>query len=159
MTLSMIGWLFTFGVLLHNLEEALYLPAWSMQAGRWHVPVAAGQFRFAVTVLSVFLIVTATLSMTAAAGSLMAYLMAGYVLSMVLNVLLPHALATIGMRRYMPGLATALLFNLPLGLWYLMRALTEHRIEWSVFIWSGPLTAAMIVAMIPALFVIGRGLK
>ena len=84
--------------------------------------------------------------------------MAGYVLAMVLNVLMPHVLATVVMRKYMPGTATALLLNLPLGALYLVQALSEQRIQLGVFAWSGPLIALFIVASIPALFALGRRL-
>lgn len=43
---------FVLAVLLHNVEEALWLPAWSSSAGRWHAPVSGPEFGFAVSVLS-----------------------------------------------------------------------------------------------------------
>jgi hypothetical protein len=156
MSITSIGWLFTVGVLIHNTEEALRLPAWSIQAGRWHAPVGHREFRFAVTVLSVLLVIIMLTSSFAADGSVSAYLMAGYVMAMVLNVFLPHMLATVSMRRYMPGTATALIFNLPLGLLYLSRALSENRIELHVFYWAGPLIVLSILASIPVLFFLGR---
>jgi len=82
--------------------------------------------------------------------------MAGYVLAMVLNVFMPHVLATVFMRRYMPGTITALVFNLPLGLLYLNRALSENRIEWHILYWAGPLVVLGILALIPFLFFLGR---
>ena len=42
-----------------------------------------------------------------------AYALAGYALAMLLNVFVPHVLATLALRQYAPGTATALLFNLP----------------------------------------------
>lgn len=156
MSLATIGWLFTLGVLAHNAEEALCLPAWSACAGRWHTPVGKREFRFAVAALSALLVAIAAAASAAGAGSIAAYLMAGYVLAMVLNVLVPHLLATLSMRKYMPGTATALLLNLPLGVLYLRQALLEGRIELGVFAWSGPLTVLAIVASIPVLFSLGR---
>ena len=158
MSLTAIGWLFTFGVLVHNTEEALLLPAWSAHAGKWHARVEAAEFRFAVAVLSVLLVVVAAAASQARAGSISAYLMAGYVLAMVLNVLMPHVLATVVMRKYMPGTATALLLNLPLGALYLRQALSEQNIQPGVFAWSGPLIVLFLVASIPVLFALGRKL-
>lgn len=158
MSLVAIGWLFTFGVLAHNTEEALHLPAWSAHAGKWHARVDAAEFRFAVAALSVLLVVVAAAASLASAGSVSAYLMAGYVLAMVLNVLMPHVLVTVVMRKYMPGTATALLLNLPLGVLYLRQALSEQNIQPGVFAWSGPLMVLFIVASIPALFALGRKL-
>lgn len=159
MSLTLTGWLFTLGVLLHNTEEALFLPRWSADAGKWHAPVGAREFRFAVLVLSVALVAVTAAAAVSRAGSVSAYLMAGYVLAMVLNVFLPHALATVAMRRYMPGTATALMFNLPLGVLYLRQAQMEQRIELPVFCWAGPVAVAGILVSIPALFAIGRRLQ
>lgn len=158
MSLTAIGWLFTVGVLTHNTEEAWRLPAWSLHAGKWHASVGPREFRFAVVVLSALLVIFAFSSSVTAPGSISAYLMAGYVLAMVLNVFIPHVLATVFMRRYMPGTATALVLNLPLGLIYLSRALSENRIEMAVFYWAGPAVVLGIAASIPVLFFLGRAL-
>lgn len=82
--------------------------------------------------------------------------MAGYVLAMVLNVVLPHVLATVVMRRYMPGTVTAVLLNFPLGLLYLRQALSKHSIELRVFSWAGPLTVLVFLASILPLLALGR---
>ena len=158
MSLAAIGWLFTLGVLAHNAEEALHLPAWSIHVGKWYAPVCARAFRFAAIVLSVlFVLITATASFSQA-GSVAAYLMAGYVLAMVLNVLMPHVLVTVLTRKYMPGTATAILLNLPLGLLYLQKVLSENHIQLHVFYWAGPLVVLSILALLPALLALGRRL-
>ena len=156
MSLTFIGWVFTAGVLVHNTEEALRLPAWSIHAGKWHAPVGPREFRFALSVLSVLLVIFALAASFTAGGSVSAYLMGGYVMAMVINVFVPHVLTTISMRRYMPGTGTALFFNLPLGLLYLSRALSEGRIEIRVFIWAGPVVVLGLLASIPLLFFLGR---
>lgn len=158
MSLIAIGWLFTLGVLVHNTEEALYLPAWSAHAGKWYAPVGVHEFRFAASVLSGLLIVIAAVASLSQAGSVGAYLMAGYVLAMVLNVFIPHVLATVFMRKYMPGTATAVLLNLPLSLLYLRQALSEKSIDLRVFYWAGPLGVLAILVSIPVLFTLGRRL-
>ena len=150
--LAVLGGLFTLGVLLHNTEEALYLPAWSSHGSRWRMPVETRVFRLAAVFFSAMLVILTTIASLSHPQSVAAYLMAGYVLAMLLNVLAPHLLATLFTRSYMPGTATAVLLNLPLGLLYLHRALSEHSVEPHVFFWSGPLTVLTILASIPALF-------
>jgi hypothetical protein len=157
MSLEVAGWLFTIGVLLHNAEEACWLPAWSVHADRWHPPVGIVEVRFGAVVLSSLLLLIVIAASVSGAGSIGAYLMAGYVLAMVLNVL-PHLLATIFMRRYMPGTATAVLMNLPLGVCYLVKAYSLHDIDLRTFIWSGPLVVLLMLASIPFLFSLGRKL-
>jgi hypothetical protein len=150
--------MFTLGVLLHNTEEALYLPAWSNFPGKWYRPIAARTFRIAIVLFSALVLLFTTLAAASDSGSIAAYIMAGYVLAMVLNAACPHALATLVMRRYMPGTATALLLNVPLGLLYLHQALAQHRIDPHTFLWTGPATVLAIVMILPLLFAIGRNL-
>lgn len=156
MSLALLGWLFTLGALAHNAEEARWLPAWSARAGKWHAPVEARVFRLAAGLLSALFVAVTAAATFAATGSFATYLMAGYVLAMALNALLPHVLASIAMRRYMPGTATALAFNLPLGLLYLQRALDARAIAWPTFRWAGPLVVLGMLALLPMLFALAR---
>ena len=121
MSLAVLAWLFSLGVVAHNIEEALYLPAWSTTAGRWYAPVGTREFAFAATVLSLVLVALAAAAISAGSQSIWAYLFTGYVFTMVANVFVPHALGTIALRRYIPGTATALLLNLPLVACFLSR--------------------------------------
>ena len=158
MSLDLLAWLFTLGVAAHNAEEALLLPAWSKAAGRWHMPVGAREFTFAVVVLTLLLAALAGVAMSAGAQSVWAYLFAGYVFTMVANVFVPHALATLALRRYMPGTATALLFNLPLGGLFLQQAVLQGFIVWPTIAWVAPGVALVIVLSLPVLFAAGRRL-
>lgn len=158
MSLDTLIWIFVIGVLIHNTEEALLLPAWSENAGRWHARVKAAEFRFAVVVLSGVLVVFSATASFSEPQSVAAYLMAGYVLAMTVNVFVPHLLATVFMRRYMPGTATAVILNLPLGTFYLYRALSTQLIDPIVFAWSGPIVVILILALVPLLFSLGRRL-
>jgi hypothetical protein len=156
MPLTLLGSLFVAGVLAHNAEEALRLPTWSAAAGRWHPPVQPSVFRFAIVAFSILLVVCAIAACVQGQGTLSAYLFTGCTLAMVLNVFLPHVAATIAMRRYMPGTATALLLNLPLGSRFLYRALTERFVHGGTFVWAGPVVVLGVLALIPVLFAIGR---
>jgi Protein of unknown function with HXXEE motif len=168
MSIVTVGWLFTLGVLAHNAEEALYLPAWEalylppgwmVRVKRWNSAGGAKEFRFAVAILSAALVGITTVTSVTGAGSLAAYLLAGYALSMIINGLVPHTIATVAMRRYMPGTATAVLLNLPLGCLLLIRALSENYIQLKVFVWSGPLFALLMLASLPILFAVGKRLR
>lgn len=83
------------------------------------------------------------------------YVLCGYALAMLLNVALPHLALTLTLRRYAPGLATALLFNLPASLLLLRAALDGERIALVTFVWAGPATVAAIVTAIALCFVVG----
>jgi hypothetical protein len=158
MSLVALAWLFTLGVVAHNTEEAIFLPAWSMTAGRWHAPVSSREFVFAVTVLSLALVALAVAAFAAGSQSIWAYAFTGYVFAMVANVFVPHVVGTIALRRYVPGTGTALLFNLPLGGMFLQQAVAQGFVAWGTIAWVAPVTAVVIVASIPVLFAIGRWL-
>lgn len=159
MSLIALGWLFTGCALLHNLEEALYLPAWSRRGRRFLKPVTAPVFRFAISLLSLLFVALTLAATVAGPGSVAAYLMAGYVLAMVLNALLPHALATMTLRSYMPGTATGVLFNLPIGLLYLSRALGQGQIALPTFYRAGPAVVLGLLGLLPVLFALGNRLQ
>ena len=156
MSLSLLGWLFAFGVIAHNTEEAVFLPAWSARAGRWHPNVSAGAFRFGAVVLSIAVLVAALLASIGGAQSVGAYFIAGFALAMTLNVFVPHVIATIALRVYAPGTATALLFNLPLGGWLVYRSLVEGYVEPTTFAIAGPAIVVCMLGSIPLLFAIGK---
>lgn len=145
-------WLFVIAVTIHNLEEAIWLPAWSRTASRWHHAVGGTEFRCAVIVMTLLAVVAAWLATIQGKASLGAYLVAGYALAMLLNVPFPHLLATFVLRRYMPGTATALLLNLPVTIGLLERSLRDGYIEAGVFLVTGPIVVFGIVAVIALLF-------
>lgn len=122
MTATTFGWLCTLGVLAHNAEEALCLPSWSQSAGHWNVAVGANEFRFAVGIQSLTLLgIASAASLTKAAGPAL-YLWAGDALAMGVNTFVPHLVASVATRSYMPGTASALCPNLPLGCMLIARA-------------------------------------
>jgi len=157
MSFSVLTWAFVVAVTIHNLEEALYLPKWSRAAGRFHHPVGATEFRFAVIILTAL---AAACAIAASARSVVGlYLLCGFALAMALNVFVPHVAATIVLRRYMPGTATGLLVVLPVCSLLLRAAFHARLIEAKTFAWSAPLVVIVIVGMIPPLFWIGRNLS
>lgn len=119
----MLELLFLFGYSLHNLEEALWLPAWSKYAERFHAPVQSAVFHFALIIVTAeaFLIAALRFAFPDSPATTVFY---GFVCMMVLNVFFPHLLATIALRRYAPGLITGLTLNLPVGALLLYRAET-----------------------------------
>jgi hypothetical protein len=151
-----LSWFFAVVVTGHNLEEAVFLPQWSQKAGRWHPPVGAGEFRFAVTILTLLAFIAAYWSASGARGSVGAYLVSGYALAMLLNVVFPHLAATLVIRRYMPGTATSVLFVLPVSSLLLYRAFLQGYIKFSLFVYIGPGIVLAIMLIIPILFIVGR---
>jgi len=156
MNFTLLAKLFALAVTLHNLEEALLLPAWSQAAGRWHPPVGTPEFSFAVAVLTLLAYAAVYLALSKGRESLSAYLLSGYALAMLLNAFFPHVIASVVMRRYAPGTLTAVLLNLPVTFLLLRQGFREQYIHASRFVRIAPLIVLGLLASIPALFFTGR---
>ncbi len=158
MTIAVRVAFFVVAVLLHNAEEALWLPRWSMRAGRWYRPIGAAPFQFGVVVLSALLVAVAVAGLASGPHSLPAYLLFGYVFAMAANALFPHLVVSIAMRKYMPGTATGVLLNLPIGSALLYHAVAEDWVSLGTLAWAAPAVAAALVLAIPVLLGVGRRL-
>jgi hypothetical protein len=159
MSFRNLEWLFPLVVALHNAEEALWLPAWSRRAGRWHRPVVPGVFRFAVVILTLLAFVVTGLSISAGRETLWTYLVFGSMAVMLVNVLIPHLTATIVTRSYMPGLATGVVLNLPVLSLLMALAVKQGYVSgWKAAAFCAGV-AVLLVFFIPALFGLGRVLK
>jgi len=150
-------WMVPGAIALHNFEEALLLPAWSKSlAGRWHRPVGAFAFRFAVIILTAVAIVVAILAQLDGKGSLGFYLLAAYALGQSLNVFVPHLAATIATRTYAPGLATGLFFVLPASGALLTSAFSSPDFELRTFLVVFAVFIPVMVLSIPMLLWVGK---
>ena len=153
-----LSWSFTAAVILHNVEEALFLPSWSEQARRWYSPVSKGAFRFAAAVVSLAFVILTLAASLETASTPVRYLFAGYVVAMLVNAAIPHLVVTVALRRYMPGTITAWLLVVPMGCLYLWSAVQTSAVEVRTLLWVSPLVALCLLATIPVLFRLGRHL-
>ena len=109
--------IFLLGFTIHNIEESIWLPEWSKHAKKIHEPVERNPFVFAVIIVTIIgYLVTAAEIIENIPGSVFSYIYLGFVGMMGLNTILPHLAATILLKKYAPGLITALLLNLPLSI-------------------------------------------
>jgi len=77
------------------------------------VQFSAGEFRFAVLVLTIAAFGLTYLSSRKGKQSVWSYLLLGYIIAMLVNVFIPHVPATLILRSYTPGVITAVLMNWP----------------------------------------------
>jgi len=109
--------IFLLGFTLHNIEESIWLPEWSKHAKKFHEPVERNQFIFAVIVVTIIgYLLTVVEIINNNPGSVFSYIYLGFIGMMGINTILPHLAATILLKKYAPGLITALLLNLPLSI-------------------------------------------
>ena len=109
--------IFLLGFTIHNIEESVWLPEWSRYAKKFHEPVERSQFVFAVIVVTIIgYLATVAEIIENIPGGVFSYVYLGFIGMMGLNTVLPHLAATILLKKYAPGLITALLLNLPLSI-------------------------------------------
>ncbi|RPJ43669.1 MAG: HXXEE domain-containing protein [Deltaproteobacteria bacterium] len=155
-TFENLYFLFLLAVTLHNLEEAVWLPDWSQQAGRWHRPVEKIPFRFAVLVLTLLAYLCAYLGLMGGKQSVGIYLLGGYAFVMLVNVFFPPLLAAVWLQQYVPGLGTALALNLPVCSGLLFVVLKEDYVSpWPLLI-TGCIFAGGALILIRVLFKLGE---
>lgn len=78
-----------------------------------HLPSAL-QIRASLVLLTIGAFVVTYLSSQKGAQSVWAYLLFGGIVTMLVNVVVPHVPAALVVRQYAPGVVTAVAINLPL---------------------------------------------
>jgi hypothetical protein len=157
MSFRKLQWLFPLVVTIHNAEESLWLPAWARHTSWWPMLVAPKVFLFAASVLTLLAFAVTYLSFRTGPQTACSYITVGYMVAMLANAL-PHVSASLLTRSYMPGLATALVLNVPV-LWLLV------SLSWRERYVSGRKAVAYFVAVplilltsLPVLFRLGGAL-
>ncbi|MET1254138.1 HXXEE domain-containing protein [Aliikangiella maris] len=156
MSLNTLILLFLLATIIHNVEEAIWLPKWSKNNTRWHPAVSPQEFHFAIFILTFLAIAISSFAIYQKSNQWIYYLVAGYSLAMLLNVIFPHLLASIITRHYAPGLTSALLLNLPINSLLLNHLLSHAYINTKLFLIAGPLFVIGLLLTIPTLFYLGR---
>jgi hypothetical protein len=152
----MIELLFLLGFSLHNLEEALWLPQWSRHARKYHKEVTRNEFAFAVIIVTVIgYLLTFQYFIFAPSSSLSRYVYLGFILMMVANVIFPHLIATLLLKKYAPGTITGILLNAPIGIYILTRGINGTD-ELIFVIVAGVILAIIFLALIIQLFKAGK---
>ncbi len=158
-TFELLYFLFPVAITLHNLEEAIWMPAWSKTAGRWHRPVEKIPFRFAVLVLTLLAYLFAYLGLMGGKQSIGIYLLGGYAFLMLSNVFVPHLIAAIWLKKYVPGIVTGLALNLPVCSILLIFILAEGYVSPWPLLMTGALFIIGALLLIPLLFRAGKKIE
>ena len=159
MSFTTLRWLFPLVILLHNLEEAIWLPEWAKRTGFWRIPVSPGAFRFAAAVLTALAVTVTSLSANPAGQTVWTYLTFGYMVAMLANVFFPHVFLSISTRSYMPGTVTAVALTLPVLSFLVASALAERQVSgWSAIAYGVGVPVLLLLSL-PALFKLGRVLN
>ncbi len=157
MTPAALYWLFALAFTVHNIEEGLFLPAYTAAVPRLAGKVTPFAFRFALVALTGLLYGVVAF---AAAGSRPAVvLLAGAAIVMVANAVIPHLMLTVAFRRYAPGTGTALGLMLPLSLLVVIDGFAAGLLTGRTLLVATITVAAAVVVAIPLLFWAGRRIE
>ena len=81
-------WLFfPIAITLHNLEEAIWLPAWTKHAKQFHKPVEANVFYFAVIFVTILAYLSTFLAVAFPSSWFWKYVFHGFLGAMILNII------------------------------------------------------------------------
>ena len=152
----MIELLFLLGFSLHNIEEALWLPQWSKHARKYHKEVSKNEFRFAVIIVTAIgYLLTFQYFIFAPSFALSKYIYLGFLLMMAVNVIFPHLIATLVLKKYAPGTITGLALNAPIGIYILFREINKPD-ELVFVIISAAILVVIFLVLINQLFKLGK---
>lgn len=156
LTFSASLWLFTVAVTLHMIEEIIWLPGWSQDAGKWHEPVTRREFGIATGIMLAYLYLIVSMALSSPVKTVGIYLVCGLALVMIVNLFIPHLGAVISQRRYAPGLASSVLLVVPSAILLIWQAFAEQLISMPLFLLVGLGFLAATAVIWPMLFRIGR---
>ncbi len=154
-----IYFLFLFAIILHNLEEALWLPQWSKYAKKFHKEVAPHEFHFALIIVTAFAVMITSGIVFNPNNKIIKFFYFGLLGLMILNAIFPHLLATLALKRYAPGTITALILNVPIN-----TLIIYHSVNAGVISLNGVMISTIVIGItcflcLPLLFKLGRIVK
>ncbi|MBN1499606.1 MAG: HXXEE domain-containing protein [Spirochaetes bacterium] len=156
----MFEMLFLLGFTLHNIEEALWLPKWSINAGKFHPHVKANEFHFAVICVTIAgYLITFQFMVIGANSKISEYVYFGFLLMMSMNSLFPHLISAVITKKYAPGLLTGLLLNFPLGLYIVFCEYQQRITDVKLIISFVTVTAVVLLSLKPLFRLGGRIIK
>lgn len=151
----MIALLFPIAVTIHNIEEAIWLPAWSKSAAKFHQPMDKAVFRFAVIVITVMAYLVTALYILIPENPIVQCCFVGFVGSMIINAFFPHLAATVYLKKYCPGTVTGLLLILPSNLFILSRVINDGTTGIIQILLSTLIMGGLLLVSLPLLFKAG----
>ncbi|MFP7492674.1 HXXEE domain-containing protein [Terribacillus saccharophilus] len=147
--------LFLIAFTLHNIEEALFLPAWS-NTSRFQKTVEPKVFYFAVSIVTLVAYSIGILFLMWPENKLMIYLQTGLIGAMLINVIFPHTAAAIVERRYAPGILTGAVLLLPTGSIALLHMIQIAKLSILEMVFCAAATGIMLLGIIHIMFKLGE---
>jgi hypothetical protein len=148
-------WMLAIAETVHNVEEGIWLPAWSHAAGVWHPPVGAVEFRWAVTVITL-MFYAIIFGFSRRESAFTRYLLGGALVMILFNVFVPHLTATIVTAQLAPGVVAGVLLNIPVRVYLLWRGMNEGVFQLRTLALGALLFTAIAMPLLFLSFALGR---
>jgi zinc transporter ZupT len=159
-----LQWLVFLCVALHNLEEGLAAKAYFPKVKdllRNRVPAAVlasipslEQFYIALVGATLVPFVLTVIATTGRPTRFKSYLVAVVAMGLLLNVFIPHVPAAVALGGYAPGVATAVLINLPFSIYFLRRSLREGRVDGRGLVVTAAIALTILLLGVPLLWLL-----
>jgi hypothetical protein len=140
--------------IFHNIEEAIFICRFPVQSPVSFIePATCRQFLWAVSIITLIVLVLYIAAVYTKKPMVYHLISTAIASALVLNVLVPHIAVAVYSLNYTPGLLTAVLLNLPLGLFTLFknRSLCTDRKQFYRFIGIGLVVGYLIFAVVMVL--------
>jgi len=147
--------LFIFSITLHNIEEALSIPRWSRYIQKFGKQVSGDEFHFAVLVITILAYLATGLFIFFPENLILKYFFFGFMGAMMFNIIFPHLILTIILKKYSPGLITGVLLIMPFNSLIIISSLNNSIINLSEVVISTIVVGIFLLILIPILEKIG----
>lgn len=147
--------LFLFSITLHNIEEALWIPRWSRYTEKFGKQVSGDEFHFAVLVITILSYLATGLFIFFPENLILKYFFFGFMGAMMFNIIFPHLILTIILKKYSPGLITGIFLIMPFNSLIIISSLNNSIINLSEVIISTIVVGIFLLILIPILEKIG----
>lgn len=146
-----IIWLLALTETLHNIEEALWLPSWTLSHNRQAMQTTPFEFRIAVA--AVTLLVYWIIYYYARHGTMPSKcLLGGTIVIVLVNVFIPHIAASLATSSYVPGTLSGIVLNLPASLYLIRRGLNEKVFTLKILICGTLISFVIMISLMLASF-------
>ena len=148
-----------FAVIIHNIEEALWLPQWSKYAKKYQKEIKPYEFHFAVLIITALALLVTCGILFFPENFLAESLYFGFFGMMILNAFFPHLILTIVLKKYAPGTITAIILNVPIISCVVIKALYCNIINPLQFVISILIIGVLTLLSLPLLFKLSKIVK
>ncbi|WP_368652773.1 HXXEE domain-containing protein [Ornithinibacillus sp. 4-3] len=146
-----VALLFCLSITIHNKEEALFLPAWTIS----NSPITISSTTFLITVTIITIIGYGTaIYYVFQPGATIKYIFIGYVGAMWINAFLPHILFSLLSLSYMPGTISAVLILIPIHTYIIGKFIYVDKIPFNKIIYASTTCGGVLICLIAFLFFI-----